>query len=40
MNSKVDPEYPLRAERLPSGDRKLIAPLKVTGLRTRLSTAV
>ena len=40
MKSKVDPEYPLRVERLPSGDRKLIAPLKVTGLGTRLPKAV
>ena len=40
MNSKVDPEYPLKVERLPSGDRKLIAPLKVTGLRTRLTREV
>lgn len=40
MNSKVDPEYTLRVERQPSGDRKLMAPLKVIGLQTRLSREV
>ena len=40
MNSKVDSEYPLMVKRLPRGDRRLIAPLRVTGLRTRLPGAV
>ena len=40
MKSKVDPEYPLRVKRLPNGDRTLIAPLKVIGLRTRLPEEV
>jgi len=35
VNSEVDPEHPLRPERLPGGDRKLMAPLRVTGLRQR-----
>ena len=40
MNSKVDPKYPLKVKRLPDGNRELIDPLKVTGLRTRLPRAV
>ena len=40
MKSEVIPAFPLRVLRLPSVDRRLIAPLEATGLRTRLSRAV
>ena len=34
--ARLTHEYPLRVERLPSGDRKLISSPQVTGIRTRL----